>query len=268
MPGDPLETMIAESGTSITTETLKKELGLDQPMTTALFSDLNKLLHLDFGRSLITKMPITNILKTRWLNSIFLSTVSLFLGIIISLFLGLIAAKYPNGKMDQFCTFYGGVMAALPTVWTGIICILLFSVWIPIFKYENSIFLPAITLALHFSSFWARVIRNQVAVTLQLGAATGARARGVHEWKVLLKYGLIPSSGGIIAYLATQTGHFLSGSYVMEILFSWEGLGSLLVHAVLQRDYPVVENATFISASMILIANSLGDWIQLRLVKR
>ena len=137
-----------------------------------------------------------------------------------------------------------------------------FGILIPIFPAGNSIFLPALALAFGFSGIWARLIRQRVRETLEHGAAPGARARGIPEWKVILKYGLAPASGALIAYLGTQFGALLGGTFVTEVIFDWPGMGLLLVDGVLHRDYPVVEATAFVGATVALLGNALGDWAQ------
>ena len=131
--------------------------------------------------------------------------------------------------------------------------IVLFAVWIPIFPLGESVILPSITLSLGLAGVWSRLIRNRVRDSLAFGPATSARARGLPEWRITLKYGLGPVSGLLVAYLGSQFGILLGGAFVTEIIFDWRGLGSLWVSAVLRRDYPVVEAATFVAASTILL---------------
>ena len=124
------------------------------------------------------------------------------------------------------------------------------------------------TLALVFSGLWCRLIRSRVRETLQFGAAQGARARGIPEWKVTLKYGLAPASGALLAFLGTQAGGLLAGAFVVETIFDWPGMGSLLIESVLRRDYPVVEGAVFLAAFASLAGSALGDWLQASLDPR
>jgi peptide/nickel transport system permease protein len=257
--------MIAESGTSISTIELRQELGLDQPFFESLKADISKVIQGDLGRSLISRNPILPILMDHWAQSLKLGFISLAVGVLLSLVIGLSAAAHPLGKMDWFCTFYGGLAAAIPTVWVGITSILVFSVWIPLFKSGEGFALPVLSLSFHFAGFWSRLVREKVKGMLYLGPAVAARARGVQELKVILKYGLMPVSGSLIAFLSTQIGFFLGGSYIVEVLFNRHGLGSLLVESVLKRDYPFVEWITFLSAVTILIFNSFGDWFQNRI---
>jgi peptide/nickel transport system permease protein len=104
--------------------------------------------------------------------------------------------------------------------------------------------------------------------TLRLGAAPGARARGLPEWRVLLKYAFVPGAGSLAAYLGTQLGGLFVGGILVEVIFDWKGLGTLLVESVLKRDYPVIEAATFVAASATLIGTFIGDSAQRRIDPR
>lgn len=262
LPGDPLETLIAESGTSIPREVLRAQFNLDQPFVVALVHDLRNAIRGDFGRSLFSRQPIGPVLLNRFLHTALLTVVAMALSLAISLWLGIMAAAKQGSWIDHFCTIYGALGAALPTSWIGPILIIVFAVWIPVFPVGGHLALPAVTLAFGFSSLWARLIRERVRDTLRFGSAPGARARGVPEWKVLLKYGLVPASGALVAYIGTQVGGLLAGAFVIEVIFDWKGMGTLLVDGVLRRDYPVVESATFVTAFVCLLGTFVGDFLQ------
>ena len=136
------------------------------------------------------------------------------------------------------------------------------AVALPLFPVSGGLALPALTLSIPFSGLWSRLIRERVSETLRLGAAPGARARGIPEWRVVIKYGLAPASGSLLAYLGTQFGALLGGAFVTEAIFDWPGLGSLLVDSVLRRDYPLVEAAVFAAAAASLLGSLFGDWAQ------
>ena len=262
LPGDPVETLMAESGTAIPVEAIRRDLGLDRPFLPALASDLNSALHGNWGISLLSRQPIGPLLKARFAKTLVLVFVSLVLGIALSLLIGLCAAASPGSFIDRFCSVYGAVTAALPAPWIGPTLLIVFAVWIPLFPVDRSVILPAITLSIPFSGLWSRLIRERVGETLRSGAAPGARARGIAEWKVVLKYGLAPCAGALSAYLGTQIGGLLAGTFVVEVIFSWKGMGSLLIEGILSRDYPVVEAATFVAATCCLLGTWLGDVVQ------
>ncbi|MGK5082913.1 ABC transporter permease [Bdellovibrionota bacterium FG-1] len=262
LPGDPLETLITESGTTLSVEELRADLGLDRPFLPALAHDLSRAIQGDFGISLLSREPVAPLISKRLIKTFELTSLALVLTLLISIPLGLAAATKPRGFWDRVCDFHGALTAALPTPWLGPILLILFAVKFPIFPAGQSVALPALTLALSFSGLWARLIRERVRDTLVRGSADGARARGLPEWKVLLKYGLAPTSGSLLAYLGTQWGVLLAGAFVTEVLFDWPGMGSLLVESVLKRDYPIVESATFVAAAASFFGTWAGDWAQ------
>ncbi len=257
LPGDPLDTLMAETGTNLAKNSLREELGLDQPFVKALVLDLKKALHGNLGQSILSHQPVAPLLWQRFLHTLHLTFFALLLGLSISLFLGLWYEHF-----DGFCTFYGSLTAALPTPWIGPMLIYLFSVKLDLFPLNGSVWLPALTLAIHFSGLWSRLIRDRVKETLRLNPAQAARGRGIAEWKIKLKYGLAPASGMLLAFLGTQIGSLLTGSFVVEIIFDWPGMGSLLIDSVLKRDYPLVEAAVFLGALFALTGNLLGDFAQ------
>ncbi len=262
LPGDPLETLLAESGTTIPAAELRIEMGLDRPFLEALMGDLERFAHGDLGKSLFSHEPVTQLLARRMVRTVQLTTLAFLFALTLSLSIGLVAAAHPGRKMDRFCTFYGALTAAFPTPWLGPLLLITFTAWIPIFPTGQNIFLPSLTLSIAFSGLWSRLIRERVRETLTLGAAPGARARGLPEATVVIKYGLWPCSGALLAYLGTQFGALLAGAIVTEVIFDWRGMGSLFIEAVLKRDYPVIEAATFVSAAASFGGSMLGDWAQ------
>ena len=273
LPGDPIETLIAESGTRIDPQVIREQLGLDRPFLLALIQDLQKMCDGDWGTSLVSNRPVMNLLTSRLGDTFELAWITLIIGLIISVPLGLLAAATPRGCADRFCSWYGSLAAALPVPWTGPVLMYLFAVLIPVFPLGGSVWLPAITLSFGFSGLWSRIIRNRVRETLapelSSSPSVSARARGLPEYRILIKYGLNPCSGTLVAWMGTQIGGLLTGTFVTELIFSRPGMGELFIESVLSRDYPVVEAAVFVSASIILVCNLAGDlaqvWIDPRL---
>lgn len=262
LPGDPLETLIAESGTALPVETVRHELGLDRPFLPALAQDVRELLHGQMGLSLMSKKPVAPVLGARTLATLQLVLLAATLSLLVSVPLGTYAAARPSGRLDKFCSLWGALAAALPTPWIGPLLLVTFTVWIPLFPVGGHLVLPALALSFSVSGLWSRLVRERVREVLQNGSAPGARARGIPEWRVLLKFAFVPGAGALSAYLGTQLGSLFVGAFIIEIIFDWKGLGSLLVDAVLKRDYPVIEAATFVSASATLLGTFAGDCLQ------
>ena len=262
LPGDPIETLIAESGSSLPIEFLRAELGLDRPFLLALGQDLLRWLGGDLGRSILSGQPVGPLLLSRLQSTFILASCAWLSSLIFSLSLGCWSAVHPQGKVDRAGWAFTTLSAALPLPWLGPLLLIIFSLWIPISPVSGGLALPTFTLALSISGVWSRLVRNRTAEQLTHPSVSSARARGVSELRVALKYGLAPAAGGLMAYFTSQLGHLLAGSFVAELIFGWKGMGTLLIEAVLKRDYPVVEAGIFLSSALIWLANTLGDILQ------
>lgn len=264
LPGDPITTLLAETGSNLTAEALSHELGLDRPFFPALVQDLKKAVHLDLGRSLISREPIAPVLWRRFKNTLTLAAIAFALTAVASLTLGLLAAEPSLGVVarvaDRTCTLLGAITSALPTPWIGPIFAYLFAFYWPIFPLGNHWALPALVLALNLTGLWSRLIRERVREVLLYGAARAARARGLSEGRVLIKYGLVPAAGALVAFLGTQFGALLTGAFITEIIFDWPGMGSFFIDAVLKRDYPTLEACVLFGATASLAGTWAGDF--------
>ncbi|MBI4925013.1 MAG: ABC transporter permease [Bdellovibrio sp.] len=273
LPGDPLDTVIAESGINIPNNVLAEELGLNQNFLSSLKQDVISFIKGNFGKSLFSRLPIKDLIFERFQNTLFLTLLALVFSVSISLVFGVISSKsHTQSKIEKYfypiCSVYGAWTAAMPMVWIGPMFLYLFAVLIPVFKTSDSVILPSLTLAIVFSGFWSRLIRARIGDELKLASALAARARGIPEWKIKLKYALMPASGALIAYFGTQMGSLLAGTFITEIIFNWPGLGSLLVESILKRDYPVVQAAIFLGATVSLLGTAFGDFVASRIYIR
>lgn len=274
LPGDPLETLLSETGTTVPREVLRAQLGLDLPFWKSLARDFQRAIHGDLGSSLLTQEAIAPQLPLRIGRTLVLTTASLFMGVLWACGLGLVAAASRHSdsrwlrRLAQLSQLWSALASALPTVWLGPALSLAFAVRLGWFSLSRDWVLPALTLGIAFSGSWSRLVRDRVSETLAEPAAQAARARGLGELRTLLKYGLAPTSPALVAYLGSQAGSLMAGAFVTEVIFDWQGMGSLLVDAVLQRDYPVVQVAVFSAASFSILGTWLGDWLQHRLDPR
>ncbi len=273
LPGDPLDTLLSETGLTLPKELVQKELGLDQPFWRSTLHDLRQALHGDFGKSLFSRIEVKKILAERFANTALLSFLSLTLSLCLSLLIGLGATTVlERSRSEKFfnslCSFWGALSPSLPTPWLGPILIYFFALKLKIFETSGQIFLPSITLAISFSGYWSRLIRSLVSEEIRLGSARGAKGRGIADWKIKLKYGLAPASGALLAYLGTQIGLLLTGAFVTEVVFNYPGMGSLLIDSILRRDYPVVEAALFLGACVCLGATELGNLAKYKVLRK
>jgi peptide/nickel transport system permease protein len=266
IPGDPVETLIAETGLSVDPALLRKELGLDQSFLESLTTQLKRLGRGEFGKSLTSREEIGPLLFQRVRQSAALGGLAFLLGFLLSAALGILAAK--SDRFSRLLNLYTAFFSALPAPWLGPLLLFLTISSFRLYALGESILLPAIALSLSFSVPWGRIFRDRVQELLRSESVRAARARGVGEARVLIKYALYPSLGGLIPTLGLSLGGLLSGTVITETVFDRPGLGLFLLQSVLSRDLPSVQAAVFVSAAIILIANrtseGLAEWIQKR----
>jgi len=259
LPGDPIETIIAESGSSIPIEQLKEEFGLHLPWYQSLTHDLREIvLNGNWGFSLQSREPVSELLIRHAQNTWILGSSAFALGILLSMTLASGAALGIRW-LDRLCTLHSAFMGALPTPWLGPILAYILAVQIPIFEITGAIGLPLLLLTLNLSAFWSRLLRSRLKSEMHSDVARYARAKGLRESKILIKHALAPSLGFFLAYFGTQLGQILAGSVITEILFDWPGLGTLFIQSVLARDYPLVEGCIFLTGTLILVFTRIGD---------
>ncbi len=248
LPGDPLETLIAETGTSLPREVLRHELGLDLPFWPSLAHDLKNGL----GKSITTGDPVLPTLLSRLINTILLSSSAMLAALAVALPVALLGAGQRAAR----------IAVILPTTWTGPLLLYLFGVLIPWVEVQGSSVLACLTLAIPLTGGWVRLIGMRVREETREPHFRTALGKGLSRPRALLKHALAPAAGALLAVLGTQWGALLGGTFIVETIFDLEGLGTTWIRAVLQRDYPMVEGATFIGASTCLLGVAMGDWLQ------
>lgn len=264
VPGDPVEVMLGDSATQTDRVSLRAELGLDQPLYQQFGSYLIKLVHGDFGQSIHTKTPIIKLLKTRYPATLKLALLSLIIGISIGIPLGIFAALNANSWADFIVTIISVRLSAMPAFWMGPILMLIFAVWLgwlPVSGMESnaSIILPAITLGFGLSAILTRMTRTSVLEVLGDDYIRTARAKGLKEHTVILRHALRAALLPIITIVGLQMGSLLAGTVITETIFSWDGIGRLLVESIEKRDYPVTQACVLVVALSYVLVNLATD---------
>ena len=265
IPGDPVELIIAETGSTIDPEVLRASLGLDRSFLPAIIEQIRELLlHFNWGNSISLKQPIGPILFEKGRSSAVLALCSLFSALTFSFTLAFFAHLSTPAKpfLRHFVRFFSAVSISLPTAWIGPMLGFLFAVQLRMFSLTGGIALPVITLTLGLSGFWVRAFYETLDRELRSDVTRTARAKGVSELLVIWKHAFLPSSGPLLAYLGSQAGALFAGAVITETLFDRPGLGSLLVESIFKRDYPLIEAVLIVSAGSVLIGNFLGDFLQ------
>jgi ABC-type dipeptide/oligopeptide/nickel transport system permease component len=253
LPGDPAEFLVHESLVQTTPEALRAKMDLHR-------TGLNRILSWPSTHSLVRKETSTELVKTAFQNS----AVLVFLTFLMSSLLtgSALYASFLSKRFRDQAMMMSTFVSSLPIFVVGPILVMVFSIWarwVP--PVQNSL-LPALTLSLSLSAFWYRALQHRIESFLPESPVNGARARGVDESTVFFKYLLAPILGGFAAYFGTQIGILFNGSLLVEIIFQWPGIGSLLADSVLSRDYPVIELSLLVVTLITLCSQQLGYSLQ------
>ena len=260
IPGDPIQVMLGESAAVSDQIKLRAELGLDQPIYKQLIDSYLQIIRGDFGKSILTGMPIKEQISIAMKNTYILALTALCISIIFGIAGGVIAAKYVDSFLDKIIINSSLFFISIPHFFLGpllMLCLSIWLGWLPIsgMNSPSSIILPALTLSLGMLAIIIKMTRNCMIEIMDSDAVRTARAKGMKEWSItihhIFRLVLIP----LITIIGMQFGSLLSGAVITETLFSWNGLGMLLVDSIQTRDYPITQACIFIIAISYVFVN-------------
>ncbi len=267
-PGDPVRAMYAASGTIPSEEILdqtREALGLNEPFLTQYLNWLTDCLHGDFGTSYSLNRPVAELLLARLGPTLKLSFASLILMLLVSVPLGILSAVHKGGVIDYIVrglTFLG---VSLPNFWVGLLLLYVFGVKLSVVPVVSSgqgfdrLILPAVTLAFAMMGKYTRQVRTAFLEELNQDYVTGARCRGIKESAILWRHVLPNSVLPLITMLGLSLGSLLGGTAVVEVIFSYPGLGSLAVDAITSMDYSLIQGYVLWIALIYMVLNLLVD---------
>lgn len=267
-PGDPARNLYTASGIMPTAEQLEETreiLGLNKPFFTQYKDWVLNCLHGDFGESFMLHKPVSELLLARLWPTLKLTLASTVLMLLFSVPLGVISAVNHNKPIDYFVraiTFFG---VSVPNFWLGLMLILFFCVKLGLLPVVSSgadlesLILPAVTLAVAMTAKYTRQVRTAVLEELHSDYVVGARARGISESRILW-YNVLPNSMlPLITMLGLSIGNLLGGTSVVEIIFSYPGLGNLAVAAITSADYFLVQGYVLWVSVIYMLINLIVD---------
>ena len=266
VPGDPVEVMLGESASLADRAALRAQLGLNQPLLSQFGHYVNQLAHGDLGQSIQTKMPIVDLFKTRYPASIQLALLAMVIGLLIGVPLGIYAALKAGQWQDLVVTLISVRLAAMPVFWLGPILMLVFAVWLGWLPVSGmgepaAIMLPALTLGLGLSAILTRMTRTSLLEVLNEDFIRTARAKGLSERTVVMRHALRAALLPIVTIVGLQMGSLLAGTVITETIFSWDGVGRLLVDSIEKRDYPVTQACVLAVALSYVLINFATDMV-------
>ena len=267
-PGDPAM-MVLEAGDTIVSQELiektRHEMGLDQPFLVQYVNWVGGAVHGDMGMSYSAKKPVTEKLAEGFTGTLFLAAVTVVFILLISIPLGIFSAVHQNKLPDYLVRFFSFIGVSMPSFWVGLILLYIFGLKLRLFPIAssevtlNGVILPAITLAIYQSAKYTRQVRTVILEELHQDYVVGARARGLTEsvilWKHVLPNAVLPLS----TLLGMSIGWLLGGVAVIEMVFSWPGIGNMAVRGIMMRDYPLIEGFVLWISIVYMFVNFLVD---------
>src|SRR5215510_4630673 len=270
LPGNIIDTLVGTEGNNDpeVRKILEKEYGLDQPVHIRYAKWLYRAVQLDFGKSLVTRRPVTVELLQGIPATVYLAVVGISLSILIAVPLGTIAAVRRNTPIDYTAQVTSLVGISIPEFWFAILCVLFFALylgWLPSSEYYSPfdhfglsikhMILPAAALGIRQAAITTRLTRSTMLDEVQKEYVDTARSLGLPERRVIYRYTLRNAMIPTITISGLQLAQLLGGTVVIETIFAWPGVGRTLYEAIMGRDYPMIQAAILILATAFVLMN-------------
>lgn len=264
IPGDPAQLLAGQDASVEDIENTRIKLGLDKPLYEQYWHFVTGMIKGELGESFRTQEPVLSMIAERILPTLHLTFFSMVWAIVLGLLFGVISATR-RGKWQDTTTMVLAVAGiSMPSFWLGMMLIDLFAVklgWLPSAGNRTffHVILPAITLGSGIAAVIARFTRTSLLETLREDYVRTARAKGAREWRVVWLHALRNALIPIVTMTGMQFGLLLGGSIVVETVFSWPGIGRLLIDSLLSRDYPVIRAEILLFVFQFMVINLLVD---------
>lgn len=284
MPGEPIDSFVSSAQFSQEElEQMKKSLGLDVPVHIRYLKWLKNILEGDLGYSYSSRQAVSSLIRKRMGPSLILSGSGFLIALFGGIPLGILSGYYKDTLIDKIASAIAFIGTVVPSFLISLLLIYFISVKfraLPLYgmyePYGNKgimdllrhLCMPAISIALQSIGNFIKQTRTGIAECLNEDYIKVARAKGLSETKVLLKYALRNTSAPIYTTISLSVPYLVGGAVVTEQLFSWPGIGSLMISAITNRDYPVIMGITVLISTVVLISNFLGEFVQLLLNPR
>ena len=281
-PGDPAEVIAGEMGgaTEEVMADIRHKYGLDKPLYEQIGIYVANVATGDLGYSFYFNEPVTKLMFQRLPASVILMVAALILSVGSGVLLGVMSARKPDGIFNSIMTVISLIGYAAPVFWTGMMLVLAFAAFIPIFPVSGMsnvaadytglayvtdilyhLVLPASTLAILHTAQYSRLARTSMIDTLNADFIRTARAKGLSERVVIMKHALRNALIPVVTLVGHRFGHLFAGAVLVETVFGWPGLGRLVYDSILRRDYPTLLGVLFFSAMLVMSANILTDFV-------
>ncbi len=266
IPADPAELLAGRSGSRAAVEAIRHELGLDRPLPVQYTRYLARLVQGDLGRSYVQKTQVATLITSRLPATLLLLVGAIVFELAIGLPAGITAAVFRGSGVDRAAMIFSFAGISAPQFVVGLMLLYLFAYrlgWFPMggFGSAGQLVLPALTLGIAGSGWYARMIRSSMAGVLRQDYIRTARAKGLSERSVVLVHALRNAILPVVAMIGLDIGIFMSGAVVVESVYGWPGIGQLAWQAIQRVDIPVIMGVTLVAAVGVALGNLLADLV-------
>jgi peptide/nickel transport system permease protein len=273
-PGDPARIMLGPSGRPEDVAKLRHQLGLDQSVTVQYGRWVGRAIHGDLGQSIVLRRPVLDEVLDCFKNTAILAGASIFISFTFGILLGVVSAVHRGTVIDRLVMIGATWGLSLPSFWFGLMLIILFSLklqWLPgtgmtspvngggVLDVGKHLILPAIALAVVPLAVIARYTRSSMLEVIGHDYVRTARAKGLNERSITWRHVFRNTLVAIVTMLGLQIGFLLAGAVYVENVFSWPGIGQMLVDAILKRDFPLVQGGVLVVATVYVVVNLITD---------
>jgi ABC-type dipeptide/oligopeptide/nickel transport system permease component len=264
VPGDPVRIMYAKfQATPEQIETIRSNLGLDQPIYVQYGMYMDRLFHGDLGRSIVGDQPVLDILLTRFPPTLMLAATSLVIAMVLGLSLGFLAAYRRGTVIDVGAMVLAVLGVSIPHFWLGLLLLFFFALklgWLPVAGSDlRSLVLPALTLGIANAAVLARLTRSAMIDIFDQDFVRTAWAKGLPKAVVLYRHALRAGLVPIVSMMGLQFAYMMGGAIVVENVFAWNGVGRLAIEAVFARDYPLIQGFILFFATIVVVVSVVID---------
>jgi peptide/nickel transport system permease protein len=272
IPGDAATVLAGPNATAETLAAVRTDMGLDQPLVVQYFVWVGHLLEGDLGRSTLSGQPIVKLLQARAPATIELTLAAMLMSLVIAVPLGILSATHVRGRLEWVISTIQSLWLAIPNFWAGILAIIVFSLilhWLPpggrvadgsdLGGSIKSLILPATTLSLYLAAALSRFIKFNLLEVFFDDFVRTARAKGLSNAAVMYRHALRNALLPVITILGVQFASLLGGTVIIESVFSWPGVGGLMLDGIANRDYAVVQGGLLLLVLLFIIINLLVD---------
>ncbi|HEY3683606.1 MAG TPA: ABC transporter permease [Streptosporangiaceae bacterium] len=271
LPGNPVTLMLGPRADPALAADARRQMDLDSSVPAQVWHFVSGVARGDLGQDFLTKRPVAGLIGAALPHTLILAGVSLVLAVLIAIPLAVVSAARPGSALDRFLGTVSVGVISIPSYVIGMLLLLLATVWLGWLPaigtgsladpgdYLAHLVLPALSLALIWAGYLARLLRSSMLEVLGENHVRAARAYGVPEWRIYYQLALRNAIPGVVALIGVALGDLMGSAIFIEVIFTRNGLGTLLYNAITERDYPIVRGGVVVIAVLFVLANLIAD---------